>query len=57
MFVATNLMSNFLVEQEGSDILQRETFIMACQGNVKVFAELILEKCEIAIEGKMCDCW
>lgn len=50
-------MSNFLVEQEGSDILQRETFIMACQGNVKIFAELIPEKCEIAIEGKMCDCW
>lgn len=50
-------MSIFLVEQEGSDILQKKTFIMACQGNVKIFAELIPGKCEIAIEGKMCDGW
>lgn len=50
-------MANFLVGQEGSDIFQKETFIMACRGNVKIFAELIPGKCEIAIEGKMCDCW
>lgn len=57
MFVATNLMSNFLVIQAGSDIFQKETFILACRGNVKIFAELIPGKCEIAVEGKMCDCW